>query len=73
MHGLAALGHWVEGIFPGAKVLMAIVNFVITLVLLSGVFAAIYKFLPDKQIAWRDVAVGAVVTVIRGARSCVPI
>src|SRR5205085_7850260 len=62
--GLAALGHWVEGFFPGAKVLMAVVNVVITLVLLSAVFAAIYKFLPDKQIAWRDVIVGAVATAI---------
>jgi membrane protein len=62
--GLAALGHWVEGFFPGAKVLMAVVNFVISLVLLSAVFAAIYKVLPDKQIAWRDVAVGAVATAL---------
>ena len=62
--GLAALGHWVEGFFPGAKVLMAVVNFVITLVLLSAVFAAIYKFLPDEQIAWRDVIVGAVATAV---------
>jgi membrane protein len=62
--GLAALGHWVEGFFHGAKALMAVVNFVITLVLLSAVFAAIYKFLPDKQIAWRDVAVGAVATAL---------
>ncbi|MBV9484415.1 MAG: YihY/virulence factor BrkB family protein [Acidobacteria bacterium] len=62
--GLAALGHWVEGFFPGGKVLMAVVNFVITLVLLSAVFAAIYKVLPDKQIAWRDVAVGAVATAL---------
>src|SRR5205823_1084131 len=43
---------------------MAVVNVVITLVLLSAVFAAIYKFLPDKQIAWRDVIVGAVATAI---------
>ena len=62
--GLAALGHWVEGFFPGAKALMAVINFVITLVLLSAVFAAIYKFLPDKQIAWRDVIVGAVATAV---------
>jgi membrane protein len=62
--GLAALGHWVEGFFPGAKVLMAMVSFVITLVLLSAVFAAIYKVLPDKQIAWRDVAVGAAATAL---------
>jgi membrane protein len=62
--GLAALGHWVEGFFPGAKALMSVVNFVITLALLSAVFAAIYKFLPDKPIAWRDVAVGAVATAL---------
>src|SRR5436853_2926894 len=62
--GIAAVGHWVDGIFPGAKVLMAVVNFVITLALLSAVFAAIYKFLPDKPIAWRDVAVGAVATAL---------
>ena len=62
--GLAAFGHWVEGVFPGAKALMAVVNFVITLALLSAVFAAIYKFLPDKPIAWRDVAVGAVATAL---------
>ena len=62
--GIAAFGHWMESFFPGAKVLMAIVNFVITLVLLSAVFAAIYKLLPDKQIAWRDVAVGAVATAL---------
>src|SRR5207237_596791 len=30
----------------------------------SAVFASIYKFLPDKQIAWRDVIVGAVATAI---------
>jgi membrane protein len=62
--GLAAVGHWVESIFPGAKVLMTVVNFVITLVLLSALFAAIYKFLPDKPIAWRDVAVGAIATAL---------
>jgi len=62
--GIAAVGHWVEAFFPGAKVLMAIVNFVITLALLSVVFAAIFKFLPDKPIAWRDVVVGAVATAI---------
>jgi len=62
--GIAAVGHWVEGVFPGAKVLMAAVNFVVTLALLSIVFAAIYKFLPDKPIAWRDVVVGAIATAV---------
>jgi membrane protein len=62
--GIAAFGHWMEGFFPGAKVLLAVINFVVTLALLSVVFAAIFKFLPDKPIAWRDVLVGAVATAI---------
>ena len=34
------------------------------MVLISGLFAAIYNVLPDTPIAWRDVAVGSVVTAI---------
>ena len=43
---------------------MSILNSTISLVLISALFAAIYKILPDKPIAWRDVAVGSVVTAI---------
>src|SRR5438105_12696244 len=43
---------------------MSILNSTISLVLISALFAAIYKILPDKPIAWRDVAVGAVVTAV---------
>jgi len=39
-------------------------DFVISLALLSFLFAAIYKILPDKSIAWGDVAVGSVVTAL---------
>ena len=30
--------------------------------MVSLLFAAIYKILPDRELAWRDVAVGAVIT-----------
>jgi membrane protein len=33
-------------------------------VLISFLFAAIYKVLPDRAIAWGDVVVGAVVTAV---------
>lgn len=61
---LSALGHWVEGLFAGAQVAMIALNFVISLALLSAVFAAIFKLLPDTPIAWRDVAIGAVATAL---------
>jgi membrane protein len=43
---------------------MSFLNWTLSLVLISALFAAIYKILPDKPIAWRDVAVGSVATAI---------
>jgi membrane protein len=41
-----------------------VLDFAISLGLLSFLFAAIYKILPDKEIAWADVAIGSVVTAL---------
>jgi membrane protein len=59
---LAALGTYLNGIFPAVRVLLHIANFIISFALMALLFAAIYKFLPDTTIAWRDVAIGAVAT-----------
>jgi membrane protein len=60
--GLTALGSYLSDLFPGGSFLISLLNSTISLVLISALFAAIYKILPDKPIAWRDVAVGSVVT-----------
>jgi membrane protein len=39
-------------------------NTVVSVGLISVLFAAIYKVLPDRRLEWRDVIVGAVVTGI---------
>jgi membrane protein len=62
--GLTALGSYLSDLFPGGSFLISLLNSTISLVLISALFAAIYKILPDKPIAWRDVAVGSVVTAI---------
>lgn len=62
--GLAALGGYLRDLFPGAGFLISVLNWTMSLVLISTLFAAIYKILPDKPIAWRDVAVGSVATVV---------
>jgi membrane protein len=62
--GLTALGSYLSDLFPGGSFLISLLNSAISLVLISALFAAIYKILPDKRIAWRDVAVGSVVTAI---------
>jgi membrane protein len=59
---LAGLAHYVNRIFPGADVLLQIANFVVSFALITVMFAAIYKVLPDKPLNWHDVGVGAVVT-----------
>ncbi len=62
--GLTAVGTYVDSLFPGAHALMMVATFVISLALLSVLFAAIFKLLPDQPIAWRDVAIGAFVTAL---------
>lgn len=62
--GLTALGGSVNVWLPFGEVLLSIVNFVISLILLSVLFAAIYKVLPDRSIAWRDVVTGAIITSV---------
>ena len=62
--GLTALGSYLSDLFPGGRLLMSLLNSTISLVLISALFAAIYKILPDKPIAWWDVAIGSVVTAI---------
>lgn len=62
--GLAALGSWVNEVLPQAGWLLRLLNLVLSFVLITVVFAAIYKVLPDTDIAWRDVGVGALVTAL---------
>lgn len=54
------LGH----VLPDADLLVHVVNFVISLVLVAVLFGAIYKVLPDKPIAWRDVLAGSLATAL---------
>ncbi|MEO3474784.1 YihY/virulence factor BrkB family protein [Roseomonas sp. CAU 1739] len=61
---IAALGSWMQGRLPGSAALIEAVNTVVSLLLLSALFGAIYKVLPDRRIAWGDVAVGALITAL---------
>jgi membrane protein len=59
---LHALGEYVNGIIPGVATLLQIVNTVVSFLIVSALFAAVYKILPDRRLNWRDVAVGAIST-----------
>jgi membrane protein len=61
---LTAFGHYLNAIWPFGKIIVEALNVLVSLVLISILFAAIYKVLPDRPIAWRDVIIGAVVTAV---------
>jgi membrane protein len=60
--GLTAVSSYLDSVFPTGKLVLPATNFVVSLALLAVLFAAIYKVLPDRQLQWRDVIIGAVVT-----------
>ena len=62
--GLSALGHYLNSIIPGMETILQIVNFLISFIMVSALFAAIYKILPDRRLKWKDVIVGAVATAL---------
>lgn len=59
---LAAFGKWFSGLLPLPEALLHLFNFVLSFVVVTGLFALIFKVLPDAKVAWRDVYVGALLT-----------
>jgi membrane protein len=50
--------------FPGAGFVFTAVNYVVSLALITVLFALIYKILPDAKIDWSDVWVGSGITAL---------
>jgi membrane protein len=58
--GLAAAGKAMGGLLPEA--IMQALNFVVSFVVIAVMFALLFKWMPDADVAWRDVVIGAVGT-----------
>jgi len=58
----AALSNYMEASLPFGHLILQAPTFFISFGFVSLLFAAIYKILPDRNIEWRDVRIGAVVT-----------
>jgi membrane protein len=61
---VSLLDSWIGALIPGWVIAGYILNYGISLGLVTVVLAAIFKILPDVKIAWRDVWVGALVTSV---------
>ncbi len=59
---LAAVHTYMGNAFPGAFVLWEALNVVVSLAVITLLFALVYKVLPDVKLSWGDVWVGALVT-----------
>jgi len=60
--GLAAVGRFFEHSLPGGEAVWQIVNFLLSLGVISSLFAVTFKVVPDAKVRWHDVWIGAVVT-----------
>jgi len=58
--GLAAAGKSMGGMLPEAA--MQVLNFVVSFAVISLMFALLFKWMPDAEVTWRDVALGAIGT-----------
>jgi len=61
---LAAIGKWFGQLLPLPEVVLQSFNLLLSLVVITGLFALIFKVLPDAHIAWRDVWIGAALTSV---------
>jgi membrane protein len=61
---LAMLGTYFGHLLPLPTVLLEAINFAISFVVITALFALTFKLLPDVKVAWRDVWLGAAVTSV---------
>ncbi|WP_395745636.1 YihY/virulence factor BrkB family protein [Prosthecobacter sp.] len=62
--GIAALSAGMKGWAPAFGIVWEGANAFVSFFVMTALFAAIYRFLPDVRIAWRDVWTGAVMTTL---------
>lgn len=62
--GLSALATWLGRRAPALPTLLQIANQLVSLGIITALFAALYRMLPDVKLRWRNVLVGAFVTAV---------
>lgn len=59
---IAFLGQQFGSMIPGMEALVQTLNSILSLAVITLLFAMLFKFLPDARIAWHDVWIGAFIT-----------
>jgi membrane protein len=61
---LSAIGSKFASWLPGGEGLWQVVNFAFSLSIVTALFALIFKYIPDAEVKWKDVWLGAAVTAV---------
>lgn len=56
---VTAFGEYLKSWLPATGLALQVVDFMISGLLIAGIFAAFYRVLPDRDLGWRDVLPGA--------------
>jgi membrane protein len=59
---LSALGKYMSGVLPAPETVMQAINFLVSWGVISALFGVMFKVLPNTEIPWRDVRMGAAAT-----------
>jgi membrane protein len=60
---LAAFSSWLSG-STAESLLLSVLNFAVSLAVLTLLFSMLFKWLPDRRLAWRDVWLGGLATAV---------
>jgi membrane protein len=61
---IAAAGSFVSNMLPFSEAVLSILNLLLSILVITGVFAVLFKYLPDVNVAWGDVLLGAAFTSV---------
>jgi len=61
---LTAFAGKINATLPFGGTILSALNVLISLALISFLFAAVFKVLPDRDLEWRDVGLGAIITAL---------
>lgn len=62
--GLSTLDEYVNNLLPSFVIVAQILNIVVSLIIITLMFALIFKVIPDVAVSWHDVWIGAFVTAV---------
>jgi membrane protein len=62
--GLAAMREFTSTFIPAPDLLVQVLYFLVSTGVIALLFALVFKYLPDAQIGWRDVWMGAIFTAV---------